>query len=563
MDRPAISNPKFIRLLKQKSLLPENYIDDLLLEFRGNTLDLLATLIHTGVASKRFLCQLWSDSIGVAHVDLEKSLFQPHVVRRLPEKIARRVYAIPVYKMGEITTVATATPKDPELKKNLELIIGGPVSLVFALPSDIEKSIEKEYKTQSALLDFFVKIGASRLFLEHEPITSEKLTETAGEEAINQLHVCMILYGITRNASEIHVIPGSENGRIEYVIYKEKIPPIEISLDVYEQLSMRLKSIAGVNLTLTERPQKGRILFATPGKKIDLRFTTHPTEHGESLFLKIQSLKPYSSMPALTSLHVAKRINDQIIQRIAKPHGLLLIAGPSGSGRTALAYSILSMLSGKSGKAMSVEESIKYLIPGIDQLQVNPEADFDAAAAIEACMRRQANILYLQYLEKDEKRVEIAVNAALSGRLVISGIEADNSRGALKKAIDLGTAHAVTGILSTRLVARLCDHCKEAYHLSKNQASIIFSDSESHNLIFFKPKGCPYCSQTGFSGRVGLHELVWINSKARKKIIDNAPFDDIWTTIEEDEIYPFFLDGIKKTIRGLTTFDEILRIAPI
>ena len=337
MNPPKIENPLFFKLLKKEQLIPDGFISDLLNELDGNALDVLATLIQSGIGTKRQLCQIWCDSIGIAHVDLEKSLFQSHVVRKMPERFARQNYAIPIYQMGDTVTVATPIPDNIALKRQIEEIIKGPANLVFALPQDIEWAIENEYQTNTALYEFFSKITTSRVFEADSPIGEKAFEEIAGKESINQLHVCLILLGITEHASEIQIDPEEHIARICFILDGNFHERLQIEKNVYNQLVKNLKTMAKVNDASLNDAQYSRIIFPTPGKKFDIQFLSLPTEFGEKIFLKLTDRQALTNIPKMSDQYISAKQMQLLEHQIKSLNGIMLISGPSLSDYSSLA----------------------------------------------------------------------------------------------------------------------------------------------------------------------------------------------------------------------------------
>jgi len=558
-QRPVIKNPRFFELLQARNIIDGEFIQELLDEFDENALDVLATLIQSGVGTKRQLCQLWCDSIGIAHVDLEKTLFQSHIVRKIPERFARHYYVIPIYQLGDRITVATATPDNKEIGKAIEQFVGGPVSLVFALPQDIETAIENEYHTNSALLEFFNKIGSGRVLKTGGAITGRRLAETAGNEAINQLHVAIILYGATENAGEIHLAAGTGSATLTFVIDDREDIQIELERSVYEQLLLRLKTLAGVNLTFDHRPQFGRIVLPTPGKKLDIRFETRPGEHGETVLLKLARPRRLRKVRELSALYLSHRIREELGARFRSPKGLLVVAGPARVGKSALAYAILTALRNNDRRIVTIENEIKFLLAGIDQFQVNEPAGLPAPELLASCLKQRPQVISLQDFE-DPKLVEMASEAALSGQFVVAGIRAANAPEVIEKVMRAGGGSAISAILVQHLVGRLCDHCKSRYRINPGQTDMLFDWNGETHVHAWREKGCPYCKGSGFAGLIGVHEFLTISNTLRKLIINRAPIGEIRNAITPEIHYSMRYDGFKKVLRGLTTFDEIDRL---
>lgn len=558
--RPKTENPEFFKLLEASGIIDKSFIRDLLEEFDNNALDVLATLIQSGVASKRKLCQIWCNAVGIAHVDLEKTIFQPEALRKIPERIARKYYAIAIYQMGDTVTVATATPDNNDIRKILEDVTGGPVSLVFALPQDIEASIEKEYTGCSSVFEFFNKLAVSRLLRSGREITGRLLAHAGGPEAINQLHVAVILYGVTRSASEIRITGGRETAGIDFVIPRGDDLHFSVEKSIYDQLIHRLFALAHVSPADTAAVRCGRILIPTPGKKIDLKFESSPGINGPAVHLTLTGPKPLLQPPKLDALFLSGRIRREITSILKKPQGHILVAGPRRSGKSTLAYAMLRERSRGFRNILTAEETIKHLLPGINQFQTHTAAGITAARLFDAGLEQKGATFFIQNIETPEIPEKVSA-AVLSKNFIISGMHAENAITALEKAIRIGAASTVTAVLCQRLAARLCDTCKIKYTLSPDQVRMIFETNGNDALSAWRENGCPYCNESGFSGLIGIHELLIVDAPVKKMMIDGADTNTVLASIKHEYRYTMHYDGIKKVLRGLTTFDEIHRIS--
>lgn len=560
-ERPKIKNPEFIGRLKTKGILPEDFIQDLLAEFDGNALDVLMTLIQTGYGSKQELCQLWCNSIGIAHVDLEKTLFQTNVVRRLPEWFAREYYAIPVYQMGDTITVATATPQSKKVAKEIERRIGGPVNLVFALPQDIEWAIEQEYQTNAFLQDFLNKISAARALAASQRISLSGLKKIAGDEAINQLHVAIILVGITENASEILIEPTADGAQVYFVqdqTFKEKFlidPP------VYRSLAANLKKLAKLADKDAEAPQYSRILFPTPGKKYDIRFLSLPTETGEKLFLKLMDRTPLPRLPALPDLYMSKKLQQFIARQMDKARGIFLIASPKPADTAPIAYAMLSKFISGKGKYLSIEDDIRYLIKGVEQYQVNPEAGVTRRALLESCLNQHPKMIYIQNMD-DPELTDLLAGLDPSEQFIIAGMPADDTFQALSRSLELGLGSLVTAIVAKQPAARLCDHCKEKYLLPEDIVQEIFIADKNAKTPVYRESGCAYCRHTGFQGTIGIYEFLSVTSALKELAAAHAAKSEMHRKATEYNYEHMAYDGLKKVLQGLISLKELERRLP-
>jgi type IV pilus assembly protein PilB len=558
--KPKIENPEFFKLVEKQGIIDRDFINDLLEEFDHNALDVLATMIQSGIASKQQLCQLWCNSIGIAHVDLEKTIFQEEIVNKIPERIARMYYAIPVYQMGNTITIATATPDSKEIEAILKDVAGEPVSLVFALPQDIEASIEKEYTGNSAVFEFFNKLAASRLLKYHKEITSRTIESAGGAAILNQLHIAVILYAVTKSASEIHISTDHQKASLDFLIpFREKIH-FDADKSVYDILLTRLKALAGIPPEDNGRLVHGRIKVPTPSKKIDVKFEIRAGAAGPGAVLKLTSTRPFRKAIKLENLFLGHHILNKLTARLENSKGHILIAGPPRSGKSTLAYAMLGERAKHFKKNMSIEHAIKFLLPGTDQTFVNPEAGVATFDLLEHGLKQKSDTIYIQHIEAPGIPARVS-EAVQSGHFVISGIKADNTIDALEKIILLGGGASLTAIVSQQLVARLCDICKSEYPLKAEHVRSLFKTEENARVFAWSPTGCPYCSQTGFSGLIGIHELLLIDSTTKKMIMEKAAPDKILTSIKPENLYTMHYDGIKKVLRGLTTLDEINRLS--
>lgn len=557
MNPPKIENPKFFELLKKKQIIADDFIRDLLEELDGNALDVLATLIQTGVGTKRQLCQLWCDSIGIAHVDLEKTLFQSDVVRKIPERFARKVYAIPIYQMGETVTVATATPDNATIKKEIQQIIGSPVNLVFALPQDIEWAIENEYQTNATLFEFFSKIKVSQILQQENLVTEKKLIEIAGGEAINQLHVSLVLFGITENASEIHIDPEENGAKVNLVCYESLQERISLDKPVYKKLALKLKQLAKIDESQSNQSQYSRIIFPTPGKKIDIQFLNIPTEFGDKFFLKLMDRHPIQNAPALNELYLSHSNIHQIRNAMKAKKGILLISGPSKSGKTTLAYAILMKLRSDNIAITTVEDNIKRLIRDIDQTQINPKAGFKRADALASCMKLHPKVIYIQNMDDPELVEAVRRGVEFENIFFIAGITAGDVFETFEKSNRLGLHQAVSLIINQHCIRRLCDHCKEPYKLSPSEIEKIFIWDQKTDVTAYLEKGCSYCRQAGFWGRIGVQESLAVDENLKNLISAKTPMSGMMQAAVKSGYKSKEYDGVKKVLRGLTTFKEL------
>jgi len=558
-QRPKIQNPEFIRQLKSRGIIAESLVQELLEELNGNALDLLMTLIQTGYGSKRKLCQIWCDSIGIAHVDLEKTLFQSDAVRKLPEDLARQYYAIPIYQMGDTLTVATATPQNRDVLKAIENRVGEPVNLVFALPQDIEWAIDHQFLAQGALFEFLEKIAARRALTEKTPITNDHLDQTAGSDAANQLHVALILTAIRDNASQINIEPRGLDAMVSFVNGRRTKKQYVLDKPVYEAVLKNLTKLAKLEEKQEQKARFGRILFPTPGKKYDIRLYGLSADEGLCIYLTLMGENPLDRVQPLTELYMARTLQQFIRKQLAAQKGLLLLAGPETAETTAIAYAMLEEAGKKPGQCVTIEDSPRSLLKGIQQYQVNPEAGMTGRTLLESGLNLKPQLIYIQNIDNVDLAKRL-IQSDFPETFIIAGIEAEDTFHALSRSLELKLQHLLTGIIARQPAARLCDHCKQEYPLPKEIRAQLFVQGEATPVTAWREVGCPFCGRSGFSGTIGVYEFMQMTPELRQLSETSATRYDLHQTARQHNYENLAYDGIKKVLRGLTPVKALERI---
>ncbi len=561
---PKVINPEFFDLLNAKGILSEKDLRFFLSQFRENTLDALIFLVQKDSSKKNTLCRLWGDSLGFAYVDLEKTLFQPDVVKHIPEKFARRYKTIPIYKLGDSLTVATADPGNRLILEEVEKFIGCGLSPVFSFPHDIDDAIDIQYQTSTSLDELLRKLSLNPLFSEAQKITAEELEAFAGNQSVVDLTRSLLLFGVKERASDIHIEPSGESVRIRFRIDGVLHERMQLDQSIYPTLISRLKILAGADITERRRSQDGRINIPLLNKEIDLRFSSSPTIYGEKIVLRILGGVQAYDVPKLSELHFSKQISDRLKQVLASPNGVFFVTGPTGSGKTTTLYSAIRHINKTGINIMTIEDPVEYRLKGVNQIQANPAVGLDFAAALRSFLRQDPDVILVGEV-RDAETARIASQAALTGHLVFTTLHTNSAIQAVVRLTEIGVepylvAPSIIGVMAQRLIRRLCEQCKESYPLSPDEIESIFIWDGKTPVSFYRHKGCPYCNYTGFSGRLAIHELFIVNSEVRSLIANNAPIMEIRKSAYQTNFRPMRHDGIKKVLRGLTTIEEVNRV---
>lgn len=557
-------NLRFMELLVSREVVGADAARRLLKRYRDDAFAVLMHLVRMNPHQKTLLARLWGDSIGVAHVDLHKTLFQRDVVQRLPESFARKNHIVLLYQFGEAITAAMADPSNPFVLREAETILGCPVSPVFAYPHDIEAAIEVEYKSEQKLRDLSSRIVTDTVVIEDiSELTRDELQKIAGSQAVVEFVQGLLLLGVREGASDIHIEPGEDKVRIRFRVDGVLQEKSKIERSLLPPLVSRLKILADLNITEKRRPQDGRLSLALPNRTIDFRFSSVPTSYGEKIVLRVLGQMETRDVQDLRELSFS-RANLEGLERVLRiPYGIFFVTGPTGSGKTTTLFSMLKHLNRPGINITTIEDPIEYRLPGINQIQVNAAVDLDFPAALRAFLRQDPDVILVGEI-RDVETAEIACRAALTGHLVLATLHTNNAIQALTRLNDMGVqpymvAPSMVGVLAQRLVRKICEHCREPYTPDPDTLRNFFV-VDGQEVTLKRGRGCLQCSGTGYSGRIAIHELVVINDEIRTQISRGASLMEIQRTAAKTGFQTMRYDGMKKVLRGLTTLEEIQRV---
>lgn len=551
-------------LLVSEHIITADNAARLLGKFNRNAFDVLVYLQQKNVASKNVLGKLWGDSCRTAYVNLDKTLFESGVVRKLPEAIARKYRIIPLYQMGDTVTIATGAPLDSEMLGFVQNAIGSRVSQVFSFPTEIDDAIEIQYQSNDALKTFVETIAEQSLLKSDSKITAEQLSKLAGEQSIVELVKGIMLLGIKERASDIHIEPQELFVKVRFRIDGNLLERINLDSTLLPPLVSRLKIMSGLDITERWRPQDGRLSLELASKTIDFRFSSIPTIYGEKIVMRILSQIGFKDVPQIQSLDFSKSILDDMHRIIDTPNGVFFVTGPTGSGKTTTLYGIINELNTPEINITTVEDPIEYRLPGINQVQVNRARDVDFSTCLRAFLRQDPDVILIGEI-RDLETAKVSSQAALTGHLVLATMHTNSALQAVTRLIEIGVepflvAPSIIGVMAQRLVRRICPHCRQSYELTPDQAEQYFTNTQSETVLFYRGKGCPECNNTGFLGRLAIHELFIMTEDIRSMVAKGASILQIEKRARQNGFNTMRYDGIKKVLRGLTTIEEIERV---
>lgn len=559
-----MKNNKFLDIIVEKGIITNEDKLQLLDKTDNDHFRLLLFLRNGGVAPKNFLGRLWGDSINFAYVDLLKTIFQHEAVKMLPMEYALKYNVIPVYKLGSALTVATSEPQNDDLIKKISMASGVDVSPVFSFPEDIEDAVKIQYQSRESIEELINKISQNSLFKGISKITEEQLKKISGDRAVINFSDALILLGVKENATDIHIDPMEEIIKIRFRIDGVLQTRLKLDTGLLYPFVSRLKVMAGLDITERRRPQDGRINLKLKNRNIDIRFASVPSVHGEKITLRLLGQLAVRDVPGLDDLAFSWSTYRNIEKICSVPNGIFLVTGPTGSGKTTTLFSILKRIKNEGVNILTVEDPVEYMIEGVSQVQVNPSANLDFAAALRSFLRQDPDVILVGEI-RDAETARIASQAALTGHLVLATLHSNNSFLASVRLVDIGVPRfivspALTGVMSQRLVRQICEKCKVKYQLTDSEADEYFIRENNEKVFFYKAKGCTACNFTGYSGRIAIHEILVFTNEIRDLISSGGSIVEIEKSALKNGFKDMYHDGIKKVLRGLTTIEELERV---
>ncbi len=410
-----------------------------------------------------------------------------------------------------------------------------------------------------ALAEAFAQVGTA-IGVE-APKDSSKLVELASQAPVVRLVDVILLEAVTRRASDVHIEAFERVVHIRYRIdgrcYQVAQPPKSLAFAI----ASRIKVLANLDVAESRLPQDGRILLTVNNRQIDLRVSTLPTMHGESIVLRV--LDKGALDKTLAGLGMAPQMQETIERLIQRPHGLLLVTGPTGAGKTTTLYACLSKLNTPELKVITTEDPVEYDIQGLVQVAVNPKIELTFAICLRAILRHDPDVIMVGEI-RDQETAQIAIQSSLTGHLVFSTLHTNDAPGAVTRLLDMGlepflVTSTVTGVLAQRLLRALCPQCRVPYEATPEDLAALHLRPDQLTQPLMKPGGCEACQGIGFKGRTGLYELFVMTDAVRPLIIERASVNELSAAARADGMRPLRDDGIAKVLAGVTTVEEMIR----
>jgi type IV pilus assembly protein PilB len=532
----------------------------------GSALQLVDQLVRDGLIDERALTEALAEEFGLPLVLLEGRVIPAEIVNKVPVSFVQEHLVVPFACEEGVLRVATADPFALEIADSLAYVAGVRVVMFLASSREIRRMIERYYGVANAAVEPIAPDETFDLPPEVELATDRGHEESQASEndaPINNLVHSMIAEAIRRRASDIHLEPLERTFRVRYridgVLQEAPPPPKRLQLAIIS----RLKIMANISIAEKRLPQDGRIQVVTAGRALDLRVSSLPTAHGESIVMRVLDQEGLKlGLPELGFLPDDQKEFERLI---ASPDGVVLVTGPTGSGKTTTLYACLHQLNQSARKIITVEEPVEYQLSGINQVPVNAAVGMTFAAALRAMLRQAPNIVMVGEI-RDRETAEIAINASLTGHLVFSTLHTNDAPSAVTRLVDIGAkpflvAAALRASMAQRLVRRNCPHCRRVYTPSTRELHALNLPAvRLEKATFMHGAGCVSCHGTGYHGRIGIFEIFLVNDEIRALISSQASANRLRQQARKDGLRTMREDGIRKVLAGHTTIAEVISV---
>ncbi len=554
------------QLLLWNNIITQEQLEEALKEQKKTNKKLGSILIEKGFVKEDVLNDFLSKQYGVEPINLSKVTIQKEAVEKIPAQLAKKYTLIPIAIKGNKLEIAISDPTNILAFDDLRFITGLNVQPYLSNESSIIKAIDKYYgasKELDTIIDSLNEYETTLDIISDEEIEEsiKNLEEESSEEPIIKLANTILLKSIKSQASDIHLEPYENDLRVRYRVDGKLMEFMKLSKSIAPAITSRFKIMAKLNIAEKRLPQDGRIRIKTGGKDIDLRVSTLPTVYGEKTVMRI--LDRSSVKVNLNDLGFEASDLEKYTKAIAAPYGMVLVTGPTGSGKTTTLYASLNRINKEDVNIMTAEDPVEYNIEGINQVHIKEEIGLTFAEALRSFLRQDPDVIMVGEI-RDTETAEISIRSALTGHLVFSTVHTNDAPSTIMRLADMGIekyliASSLVLILAQRLVRRICPHCKAKIDVPPNALEEIgFDKEEAKTISVYKGKGCEFCNNTGYKGRIAIYEVMPISDKIKEMILHEASVNEIKQQAIKEGMSTLRMSGLKKIKEGVTTIEEVM-----
>ena len=551
-------------MLVQAGLITSDQLDKALLEQKNTGAKLGSCLVKMGFITEDAITAFLGKQLNLPTVNLSSAELDPQVLKLIPAEIAQKFQVMPIKRTGRTLFLAMSNAADVFTMENIAFLTGMEVKPVVCAETSLEKALDKYYGSTTraeALKSVEQEIAADDLELVDKDVEEVASQAEIESTPVVKLVNSIVVDAIKRGASDIHIEPYEKILRVRYridgVLQETMSPPRRIAA----ALASRIKVLSKLNLTERRLPQDGRFSIKLPDRAVDLRVSTMPIKYGEKIVIRV--LEQTSLGGDLTQLGIEGKALEDILKALARPTGMILVTGPTGSGKTRTLYSAISRLNKPGVNVVTAEDPVEYDIVGINQVNVTPEIGYTFAKALKAFLRQDPNIVLVGEI-RDRETGEIAMTAAMTGHLVLSTLHTNDAPSSLNRLLDMEIppfliAATVNLIEAQRLVRRICTRCKEPETVSLEEMVKMGVDpAKLQGVQLYRGRGCLDCNNTGYKGRVGVFEVLAVGPEIRRLIVSRASTDEIREMAVKLGMKTLREDALDKVRQGITTLEAAI-----
>lgn len=554
----------FTDLLVRKGIITEQQVLEARKTSRAQNISMAEALVKINAAKPEIVWKALARSQGLDYVDLEEVEIPAAIIAMVPESVAREHKVLPMSHDDGTLKMIMSDPHDLDLLDKLRFILNRKIDVALAPPSAINTAINTYYGgVDDAATAMIKELGEGEIdFTEAADQFGEVVDEASAP--IIRLVQMVISEAVQMRASDIHVEPFEDRVRIRYRIDGVLVERDSAPKRLLGAIISRIKILAKIDIAERRRAQDGRIKVTVGEKELDLRVSVLPTNHGQSVVMRV--LDKDNIKIGLGHLGMGEDDLRTFNNLVRRPNGIILVTGPTGSGKTTTLYAALNDLNRPDRKIITAEDPVEYYLPGINQVEVKHSIGLDFARIIRAMLRQAPNIILVGEM-RDSETAEMGIQASLTGHLVFSTLHTNDAPSAITRMVDMGVpaylvASSVIAILAQRLVRTICQKCKQEYSPPESVLDAAgITPKQAETATFMKGKGCGKCHRTGYRGRLGIYELMLMSSKVRDLAFQGAATQAIRNAAVAQGMHTLYQDGIEKAMKGVTTIDEIFRVA--
>jgi general secretion pathway protein E len=553
------------RLQAQGALQPEGLDGDLVELAHRDERALGEALIRKGVVLREDLLRAWGEMLGLPFWPvLQPDGINGEILAKIPIHFARKHLVVPVRLDEDELWVAVSDPFNLEAVDDLRVRMGMEVRPGLSLEAEISRTINRLYQesgdTAEQVLADMGNVGEGRALPELEE--SEDLLESSTDAPVIKLVNTVLSQAVRARASDIHIEPYHRDLKIRYRVDGVLYNAITPSRNLHSAIVSRIKVMAKMNIAEKRLPQDGRIRLKVADRDFDIRVSTLPTSFGERVVLRL--LDKTSVLLGLEEVGLMGEQMEVFERLISAPNGIILVTGPTGSGKTTTLYAALNRINSPDKNIITIEDPAEYQLQGIGQIQVNAKIGLTFARGLRSIVRQDPDVILVGEV-RDSETAEISIHAALTGHLVFSTLHTNDAAGAITRLIDMGVepflvSSSLNAVIAQRLVRVICPKCKEAYRPEARTLHELHLDQDPRDLVLYRGRGCDHCLQTGFKGRSGIFEMLLVNDTLRNLMIQTSDANALKRAAVQSGMRTLREDGVRKILQGTTTVEEVLRV---